>query len=58
MFQCWWIFLLVHDLVFPENWFSVNVKEPVAYVIVEVVEGADMKPSDLNGSSNILPLIV
>ncbi|XP_038897505.1 C2 domain-containing protein At1g53590 isoform X2 [Benincasa hispida] len=33
----------------PENWFSVNVKEPVAYVIVEVVEGADMKPSDLNG---------
>lgn len=57
MFQCWWIFLLVHDLIFPENWFSVNVKEPVAYVIVEVVEGADMKPSDLNGSSNILPLM-
>ncbi|XP_023536204.1 C2 domain-containing protein At1g53590-like isoform X1 [Cucurbita pepo subsp. pepo] len=33
----------------PENWFSVNVKEPIAYVIVEVVEGANMKPSDLNG---------
>ncbi|XP_054815118.1 C2 domain-containing protein At1g53590-like isoform X2 [Prosopis cineraria] len=33
----------------PEAWFSVNEKEPVAYVLVEVVEGSDMKPSDLNG---------
>ncbi|KAJ4726556.1 C2 domain-containing protein [Melia azedarach] len=32
-----------------ENWFSVDVKEPVAYAKVEVVEASDMKPSDLNG---------
>ncbi|KAK3198508.1 hypothetical protein Dsin_021923 [Dipteronia sinensis] len=32
-----------------ENWFSVDVKEPIAYAIVEVVEASDMKPSDLNG---------
>lgn len=44
--------------VFPENWFSVNVKEPIGFVVVEVVEGSDMKPSDLNGSSEIFPIIV
>lgn len=33
----------------PENWFSVDEKDPVAYVKVEIVEGADMKPSDPNG---------
>uniref|UniRef100_A0A5B6ZGP7 C2 domain-containing protein n=1 Tax=Davidia involucrata TaxID=16924 RepID=A0A5B6ZGP7_DAVIN len=33
----------------PESWFSVDEKEPVAYAMVEVVEAADMKPSDLNG---------
>ncbi|KAK0601339.1 hypothetical protein LWI29_023290 [Acer saccharum] len=32
-----------------ENWFSVDVKEPIAYAKVEVVEASDMKPSDLNG---------
>ncbi|XP_047307362.1 C2 domain-containing protein At1g53590-like [Impatiens glandulifera] len=32
-----------------EPWFSVDEKEPVAYALVEVVEAADMKPSDLNG---------
>ncbi|RZC65089.1 hypothetical protein C5167_008780 [Papaver somniferum] len=31
-----------------ENWFSVDEKDPVAYVKVEIVEGADMKPSDPN----------
>ncbi|KAF3660854.1 C2 domain-containing protein isoform X1 [Capsicum chacoense] len=33
----------------PEDWFSVDSKEPVAFVILEVIEAADMKPSDLNG---------
>lgn len=33
----------------PENWFSINEKDPIAYALVEVIEGADMKPSDLNG---------
>ncbi|CAI9286553.1 unnamed protein product [Lactuca saligna] len=33
----------------PETWFSVDAKEPIAYAFVEVVEGSDMKPSDLNG---------
>lgn len=35
-----------------ENWFSVVVKEPVAHVHVEVIEGAEVKPSDLNGSAD------
>ncbi|KAJ8542977.1 hypothetical protein K7X08_005500 [Anisodus acutangulus] len=33
----------------PENWFSVDAKEPITFVILEVLEAADMKPSDLNG---------
>ncbi|KAK1416686.1 hypothetical protein QVD17_25801 [Tagetes erecta] len=33
----------------PETWFSVDAKEPVGYTLVEVVEGSDMKPSDMNG---------
>ncbi|CAN4103025.1 unnamed protein product [Withania somnifera] len=33
----------------PEDWFSVVSKEPIAFVILEVLEAADMKPSDLNG---------
>ncbi|XP_024979449.1 C2 domain-containing protein At1g53590-like isoform X1 [Cynara cardunculus var. scolymus] len=32
-----------------ETWFSVDAKDPVAYTLVEVVEGTDMKPSDMNG---------
>ncbi|XP_055824917.1 C2 domain-containing protein At1g53590 isoform X2 [Solanum dulcamara] len=32
-----------------ENWFSVDAKEPIAFVILEVLEAVDMKPSDLNG---------
>ncbi|XP_052207502.1 C2 domain-containing protein At1g53590-like isoform X2 [Diospyros lotus] len=35
-----------------ENWFSVDEKEPVGYALVEIIEAADMKPSDLNGSAN------
>ncbi|KAI4366025.1 hypothetical protein MLD38_021954 [Melastoma candidum] len=46
--------MLVVDLekfVAPQkgSWFSVDVKEPVAYARVEVIEAVDMKPSDLNG---------
>lgn len=32
-----------------ENWFSVDEKPPIAYARVEILEGADMKPSDPNG---------
>ncbi|KAL3508821.1 hypothetical protein ACH5RR_028222 [Cinchona calisaya] len=32
-----------------ESWFTIDEKEPVAHAIVEVIEAADMKPSDLNG---------
>ncbi|KAF3442294.1 hypothetical protein FNV43_RR16210 [Rhamnella rubrinervis] len=32
-----------------ENWFSVDEKEPVACVRLEVIEASCMKPSDLNG---------
>ncbi|XP_075506442.1 C2 domain-containing protein At1g53590-like isoform X1 [Primulina tabacum] len=33
----------------PDNWFSMDVKDPVGHVKVELLEGADMNPSDLNG---------
>ncbi|KAK4487204.1 hypothetical protein RD792_006524 [Penstemon davidsonii] len=33
----------------PENWFSVDAKEPIAHATVEVLEAAEMNPSDLNG---------
>ncbi|XP_051151862.1 C2 domain-containing protein At1g53590-like [Andrographis paniculata] len=32
-----------------ESWFSVDAKEPIAHAVVEVLEAADMKPSDMNG---------
>ncbi|KAM7498544.1 hypothetical protein LguiA_022958 [Lonicera macranthoides] len=32
-----------------ESWFFVDAMEPIAYVLLEVLEAADMKPSDLNG---------
>jgi hypothetical protein len=32
-----------------EPWFKVDEKDPVAYAKIEIVEAADMKPSDLNG---------
>ncbi|XP_027063888.2 C2 domain-containing protein At1g53590 [Coffea arabica] len=32
-----------------ESWFSIDEKQPVAYAVVEVIEAAEMKPSDLNG---------
>lgn len=36
-------------LEFSEPWFSMDEKCPIAFAKVEVVEAADMKPSDLNG---------
>lgn len=33
----------------PENWFTVDAKEPIAHTLVEVLEASDMKPSDMNG---------
>ncbi|XP_042478481.1 C2 domain-containing protein At1g53590-like [Macadamia integrifolia] len=32
-----------------ERWFTVDEKDPIAYARVEIVEAADMKPSDPNG---------
>ncbi|XP_077210274.1 C2 domain-containing protein At1g53590-like [Tasmannia lanceolata] len=32
-----------------EGWFSMDEKRPIAFSKVEIVEAADMKPSDLNG---------
>ncbi|XP_050368771.1 C2 domain-containing protein At1g53590-like isoform X2 [Argentina anserina] len=32
-----------------ENWFSVDEKEPVAHLKVEIIEASEMKASDLNG---------
>ncbi|PNX77558.1 C2 domain-containing protein at1g53590-like protein, partial [Trifolium pratense] len=41
----------VEKFVSPEQepWFKVDEKDPVAYAKIEIVEAADMKPSDLNG---------
>ncbi|KAK8914457.1 C2 domain-containing protein [Platanthera zijinensis] len=35
-----------------ETWFSVHEKPPIAYVKLEIIEAADIKPSDLNGFSD------
>ncbi|KAG9448003.1 hypothetical protein H6P81_014131 [Aristolochia fimbriata] len=32
-----------------ETWFTMDEKRPIAFAKVEILEGADMKPSDLNG---------
>jgi len=37
-----------------EPWFKVDEKEPVAYAKIEIVEAAEMKPSDLNGYYSFL----
>lgn len=37
------------NLWMSETWFSVHVKEPIAYAKVEVLEASELKPSDLNG---------
>ena len=36
-------------VIISESWFTVDEKTPIAYAKVEIVEAADMKPSDLNG---------
>ncbi|KAK4753144.1 hypothetical protein SAY87_021942 [Trapa incisa] len=35
-----------------ESWFSMDVKDPLSFVKVEVIEAADVKPADLNGFSD------
>lgn len=53
------VFLCAHSFVnlnVAESWFCVDVKEPVAYAKVEVIEASELKPSDLNGYP--LPLII
>lgn len=37
-----------------EDWFTIHMKEAVAYAKVEVIEASEMKPSDLNGLSSTL----
>ncbi|PNT70238.1 hypothetical protein BRADI_2g08500v3 [Brachypodium distachyon] len=34
------------------NWFNIEERPPVAYVKLEILEGIDMKPSDINGLSD------
>jgi len=35
-----------------EPWFEMNEKPPIAFIKVEIIEGADMKPADMNGYSD------
>lgn len=35
-----------------DDWFSVFVREPIAYARVEVIEATEIRPSDLNGLSD------
>ncbi|KAF3328830.1 C2 domain-containing protein [Carex littledalei] len=32
-----------------EDWFSIDEKPPIAHALLEILEGADLKPSDMNG---------
>ncbi|XP_037405152.1 C2 domain-containing protein At1g53590-like [Triticum dicoccoides] len=34
------------------NWFNIEERPPVAYVKLEILEGLDMKPADINGLSD------
>ncbi|CAM0880649.1 unnamed protein product [Alopecurus aequalis] len=34
------------------NWFDITERPPVAYVKLEILEGLDMKPADINGLSD------
>ncbi|KAM0919518.1 hypothetical protein ACQ4PT_008144 [Festuca glaucescens] len=34
------------------NWFDIEERPPVAYVKLEILEGIDMKPADINGLSD------
>lgn len=49
MCEMYEIFLISFPCV-SENWFSVDEKPPIAHARVEILEGADMKPSDPNGN--------
>lgn len=35
------------------NWFSIEERPPIAYVKLEILEGTDMKPSDINGENKL-----
>lgn len=49
LFYFWMIFWIIYSLKILEGWFTVNVKPPIGYAKLEMLEGADMKPSDFNG---------
>ncbi|KAI3969675.1 hypothetical protein MKX01_020236 [Papaver californicum] len=36
----------------PGDWFSVDEKDPVAYAELQIIEAAEIKPSDMNGLSD------
>lgn len=39
-----------------EPWFEMNEKPPIAFIKVEIIEGANMKPADMNGQFYIVVL--
>ncbi|KAF6142856.1 hypothetical protein GIB67_002720 [Kingdonia uniflora] len=41
--------VVISPFLLLETWFTVDEKDPIAYAKVEVIEAADMKPSDMNG---------
>jgi hypothetical protein len=40
------------------NWFSIEDRPPIAYVKLEILEGTDMKPSDINGEDELCSFCV
>jgi len=40
------------------NWFSIEERPPIAYVKLEILEGTDMKPSDINGEDELCSFCV
>ena len=47
LFHCLELICIYYYVV--DNWFTVDEKPPIAHAKVEIMEGADMKPSDPNG---------
>jgi hypothetical protein len=38
------------------NWFSIEERPPIAIINLEILEGTDMKPSDINGENELWQL--
>lgn len=49
---------LISTWNFSEDWFSIDEKPPIAHALLEILEGADLKPSDLNGEVSCVAVCI